>query len=53
MGYEAYFYEAAAGGHGYGRDSKEHAGFEVLGFRFLKSKIGWLDGEALGGARRL
>ncbi|WP_342709796.1 prolyl oligopeptidase family serine peptidase [Bradyrhizobium sp. B124] len=53
MGYEAYFYEPAAGGHGYGRDNRERAGFEVLGFRFLKSKIGWLDGEALGGARRL
>ncbi|WP_420969639.1 prolyl oligopeptidase family serine peptidase [Bradyrhizobium sp. B120] len=46
MGYEAYFFELAADGHGYGRDSKEHAGFEVLGFRFLKSKIGWSDGEA-------
>ncbi|MFB9263046.1 prolyl oligopeptidase family protein [Bradyrhizobium erythrophlei] len=46
MGYEAYFYEPAAGGHAYGRDNKERAGFEVLGFRFLKSKIGWLDGEA-------
>ncbi|WP_407175710.1 prolyl oligopeptidase family serine peptidase [Bradyrhizobium sp. STM 3562] len=46
MGYEAYFYEQAAGGHGYGRDNREHAGLEVLGFRFLKSKIGWLDGEA-------
>ncbi|ANW05887.1 peptidase S9 [Bradyrhizobium icense] len=46
MGYEAYFYEPAAGGHGYGRDHRECAGYEVLGFRFLKSKIGWLDGEA-------
>ncbi|KRR17596.1 peptidase S9 [Bradyrhizobium lablabi] len=46
MGYEAYFYEPAAGGHGYGRDNRERAGFEVLGFRFLKCKIGWLDGEA-------
>ncbi|OCK54165.1 peptidase S9 [Bradyrhizobium sp. LMTR 3] len=46
MGYEAYLYEPAAGGHGYGRDNRERAGFEVLGFRFLKSKIGWLDGEA-------
>lgn len=45
MGYEAYFYEAAAGGHGYGRDNKEHASFRVLGFQFLKSKIGWLDDE--------
>lgn len=46
MGYEAYFYEADAGGHGYGRDNKEHASFRVLGFQFLKSKIGWLDDEA-------
>ncbi|OAF15225.1 prolyl oligopeptidase family serine peptidase [Bradyrhizobium neotropicale] len=46
MGYEAYFYEPAAGGHGYGKDNKERAGFEVLGFRFLKDKIGWRDGEA-------
>jgi prolyl oligopeptidase len=46
MGYEAYFYEPAAGGHGYGKDNKERAGFQVLGFRFLKSKIGWLDDEA-------
>ncbi len=45
MGYEAYFYEPAAGGHGYGKDNKERAGFLVLGLRFLKSKIGWLEGE--------
>ncbi|WP_369720476.1 prolyl oligopeptidase family protein [Bradyrhizobium sp. LLZ17] len=46
MGYEAYFYEPGAGGHGYGKDNKERAGFEVLGFQFLKDKIGWRDGEA-------
>ncbi|MCP3393167.1 prolyl oligopeptidase family serine peptidase [Bradyrhizobium sp. CCGB12] len=46
MGYEAWFYEPAAGGHGYGKDNKERAGFEVLGFRFLKDRIGWRDGEA-------
>lgn len=46
MGYEAYFYEPAAGGHGYGKDNKERAGFQVLGFEFLKSKIGWRGGEA-------
>jgi prolyl oligopeptidase len=45
MGYEAYFYEPAAGGHGYGKDNTERAGFEVLGFRFLKEKIGWRDDE--------
>lgn len=45
MGYEAWFYEPPAGGHGYGKDNKERASFEVLGFRFLKEKIGWRDGE--------
>jgi prolyl oligopeptidase len=43
MGYEAYFYEPAAGGHGYGKDNKERAGFTALGFTFLKDKIGWRD----------
>jgi prolyl oligopeptidase len=46
MGYEAWFYEPAAGGHGYGKDNKERAGFEVLGYQFLKDKIGWRDSEA-------
>ncbi|MET4331677.1 prolyl oligopeptidase [Bradyrhizobium sp. i1.15.2] len=46
MGYEAYFYEPAAGGHGHGKDNKERAGLEALGFEFLKSKIGWHEGEA-------
>ncbi|GLR92345.1 hypothetical protein GCM10007857_90710 [Bradyrhizobium iriomotense] len=40
MGYEAHLYELASGGHGYGRDYKERAGSQVLGFQFLKSKIG-------------
>lgn len=44
MGYEAWFYEPEAGGHGYGKDNKERAGFQVLGFQFLKDKIGWQDG---------
>lgn len=43
MGYEAYFYEPAAGGHGYGKDNKERAAFAALGLRFLREKIGWLD----------
>jgi prolyl oligopeptidase len=43
MGYEAWFYEPAAGGHGYGKDNKERASFTVLGFSFLKNKIGWSD----------
>jgi prolyl oligopeptidase len=46
MGYEAYFYEPAAGGHGYGKDNKERAGFTALGFSFLKDRIGWLDAQA-------
>ena len=46
MGYEAYFYEPAVGGHGYGKDNKERAGFTALGFSFLKDKIGWADTQA-------
>jgi prolyl oligopeptidase len=46
MGYEAYFYEPAAGGHAYGKDNKERAGFTALGFSFLKGKIGWPDTQA-------
>jgi prolyl oligopeptidase len=45
MGYEAYFYEPAAGGHGYGKDNKERAAFTALGYAFLKDKIGWSDGS--------
>jgi prolyl oligopeptidase len=42
MGYaEAYFYEPAAGGHGYGKDNRERAAFSALGYAFLKDKIGW------------
>ena len=46
MGYEAYFYEPAAGGHGYGKDNKERAAFVALGLAFLKEKIGWADQPA-------
>jgi prolyl oligopeptidase len=46
MGYEAYFYEPAAGGHGFGKDNKERAASIVLGYTFLKDKIGWRDGGA-------
>jgi prolyl oligopeptidase len=41
MGYEAYFYEPTAGGHGYGKDNKERAAFMALGYAFLREKIGW------------
>ena len=45
MGYEADFYEPAAGGHGYGKDNKERAAFTALGYGFLRRKIGWLGAE--------
>ncbi|MBV8696574.1 MAG: S9 family peptidase [Bradyrhizobium sp.] len=48
MGYEAYFYEPAAGGHGYGKDNKERAAFVALGLTFLRTKIGWGDEAAVG-----
>jgi prolyl oligopeptidase len=41
MGYEAYFYEPAAGGHGYGKDNRERASFTALGYNFLRHGIGW------------
>jgi prolyl oligopeptidase len=44
IGCEAYLYEPAAGGHGYGKDNKERAAFVALGYTFLKTKIGWPDG---------
>ncbi len=44
LGYEAYFYEPASGGHGYGKDNRETAGFVALGQRFLSRKIGWDSG---------
>jgi prolyl oligopeptidase len=43
MGYDAWFYEPAAGGHGYGKDNRERAAFTALGYTFLKDKIGWQD----------
>jgi prolyl oligopeptidase len=43
LGYEAYFYEPAAGGHGYGKDNKERAAFTALGYAFLREKIGWAE----------
>jgi prolyl oligopeptidase len=46
MGYEAHFYEPAAGGHGYGKDNRERAGFIALGYTFLRNKIGWTDNAA-------
>jgi prolyl oligopeptidase len=46
MGYDAYFYEPAAGGHGYGKDNRERAAFAALGYTFLKDRIGWSDTAA-------
>ncbi|WP_076864557.1 prolyl oligopeptidase family serine peptidase [Bradyrhizobium mercantei] len=46
MGYEAYLYEAAAGGHGFGKDNQERATFIALGHTFLREKIGWIDGNS-------
>jgi len=43
MGYDAWLFEPAAGGHGYGKDNRERAGFTALGYSFLKHKIGWTD----------
>jgi prolyl oligopeptidase len=43
LGYQAYFYEPAAGGHGYGKDNKERASFTALGYNFLRHAIGWVS----------
>ena len=42
LGYDAPFYEPAAGGHGYGKDNAEVAAFSALGISFLRQAIGWL-----------
>lgn len=41
MGYDALFYEPAAGGHGYGKNNAEIANFAALGLTFLRRAIGW------------
>jgi prolyl oligopeptidase len=41
MGYEAYFYELATGGHSYGKDHDDMAAFISLGYAFLRRAIGW------------
>ncbi|WP_257169548.1 prolyl oligopeptidase family protein [Bradyrhizobium sp. SRS-191] len=40
MGYDSWFYEPAAGGHGYGTDNRERASFITLGTRFLARHVG-------------
>ncbi|SFJ69805.1 prolyl oligopeptidase [Bosea sp. OK403] len=43
LGHDAWLYEPVAGGHGYGKDSRERAAFIALGYRFLRQKIGWME----------
>ena len=40
LGYAAHLYEPAAGGHGYGKDNAERAGFVALGLDFLWAATG-------------
>ena len=49
MGYDAYFYEPEAGGHGYCKDNRERARFIALGYRFLAQAIGWETAAADAG----
>ena len=46
LGYDAHFYEQAAGGHGAERDNTERAAFVALGLAFLRDKIGWNDDDS-------
>ncbi len=46
MGYEAWFYEPAAGGHGFGNSNRDRATFVSLGLNFLKDRIGWHEASA-------
>jgi prolyl oligopeptidase len=41
MGYDAFFYELATGGHSYGKDHDDEAAFMSLGYAFLRRAIGW------------
>ncbi len=45
MGYEAHFYEPAAGGHGYGTSNRQIASFTALGCTFLREKIGFVGAD--------
>ena len=53
MGYAAFFYEPAAGGHGYGKDNRERAAFTALGYAFLRRMIGWEAATPTGGGSRV
>lgn len=52
LGYEAWFYEPPAGGHGYGKDNAEVATFSALGIAFLRRSIGWETAPDAGAAAR-
>ena len=41
QGHAAWLHEPPAGGHGYGKDNAEVAGFVALGAGFLRRAIGW------------
>lgn len=41
LGYDAGFYEPAAGGHHYRKDNIEATIFATLGATFLRQAIGW------------
>jgi len=41
MGYDAYFYEPATGGHSDGKDNGERAALQALNYNFLRRAIGW------------
>jgi prolyl oligopeptidase len=41
MGYKAYFYELATGGHSHGKNHDDMAAFMSLGYSFLRRAIGW------------
>jgi prolyl oligopeptidase len=43
LGYNAHFYEPAAGGHAYGKDNSEVATFAALGMAFLEHHIAWYN----------
>ena len=40
LGYDAYFYEPAAGGHGLAADKEQAAFVQALGYSFIKQRIG-------------
>jgi prolyl oligopeptidase len=49
MGYDAHFYEPAAGGHSAGKNNQEQANFLALELGFLRRAIGWHDASGQDG----